>query len=423
MKNFAVLTLTLFLIACQTTEVRDESTLANLSSKLSNETGISQQRLQRIAPVMQSYIDSEKLMGISTLVAHKGKIVHWDIRGMQDKKAAIPMSEDTIYRIYSMTKPITAVAALTLWEQGKFHMDDPISKYLPELADLQVYVSGSGEDMQVEKAKYPIKIIDLFMHTAGFSYGFSDNEVDKRYQAMFARTDITREEILAEIATLPLNHHPGTQWHYGINTDIIGFLVEKLSGRKLGDYMQEVVFDPLGMNDTSFYVPEAKLSRLSKIYTADQKTGKTIHFDNEPLGDYKSDPDIHYGGAGLVSTMADYLKFAQMMLNGGELNGSRILGRKTVEYLTSNHLSEDLIPFSSQAPGEGYALAMSVTVDANKVGYMSSDGNYGWGGLASTYFRVDPKEQLIIIGMSQFIPSGFHAYQNDLRNLVYQALE
>jgi CubicO group peptidase (beta-lactamase class C family) len=406
------------LMACQSTVVDAKNTASAAES-----VGFSSERLDRIAPVMQGYIDQGKLAGTLTLVAKDGKIVYLNAQGMQDKEASIPMSEDTIFRIYSMSKPVTAVAAMTLWEQGKFHMFDPISKYLPEFAKMKVYVSGSGDDMVLEDAKSPIRIIDLFMHTSGLSYFFTDSEVDKLYQQMLSKPDeLNRSNILSKMAALPLVHQPGTAWNYGVSTDIIGFLVEKLSGKKLGEYMQETIFSPLGMNDTSFYVAADKVSRLSQIYTADRKTGKTIVMENELLGDFKSDPEIHNAGGGLTSTMQDYFTFAQMMLNGGEINGVRILGRKTVEYMTSNHLPKHLVPFANDAQGEGYGLAMSVTVDPGMAGFMSSKGNFGWGGMASTYFRVDPVEKIILISMAQFIPIGFHRYHDDFRNIVYQAL-
>jgi CubicO group peptidase (beta-lactamase class C family) len=412
-------------ILCMFTLVACQSTVAEMPAvpKTAESVGFSSERLDRIAPVMQSYIDQGKLAGTLTLVARNGKIAYLNAQGMQDKKAGTPMSEDTIFRIYSMSKPVTAVAAMTLWEQGKFHMHDPIAKYLPEFANMKVYVSGSGDSLVTEDAKTPIRIIDLFMHTSGLSYGFTGSEVDKMYQQLFSKPDeISRDNILTKIAAIPLVHEPGSAWNYGVSTDVIGFLVEKLSGKKLGEYMQETIFTPLGMKDTGFYVSTDKVARLSQIYTANPKTGQTIVMQNEPLGNYKSDPEIHNAGGGLVSTMQDYFTFAQMMLNGGEINGVRILGRKTVDYLSSNHLPENLIPFAQDAKGEGYGLAMSVTVDPGMSGFMSSKGNYGWGGAASTYFRVDPVENIVMISMAQFIPMGFHRYHDDFRNLVYQAL-
>ena len=384
--------------------------------------GMSTARLARVDSVMNQYISEGKLAGTLTLVARNSEIVQLSANGYQDRESKTPMSEDTIFRIYSMTKPITAVAAMTLWEQGRFHMNDPIDKYIPELANLKVYVSGSGDDLVVEDAKGPIRIIDLFMHTAGFSYGFTGSEVDKMYRESQSRTyNAPIETMLEEIAKLPLNHQPGTQWNYGINTDIIGFLVERLTGKKLGEYMQEVIFDPLQMNDTGFHVKPESIERFAQIYGPNDK-GQTVVVEQEPLGDYLTDPVTHNGGGGLTSTIGDYFKFTQMLLNGGELNGVRILGRKTVEYLSSNHLPANMIPYQPDATGEGYGLAMSVTVDQSQVKFMSSTGNYGWGGAASTYFRIDPKENLIMISMTQFLPIGFHAYHDDFRNLVYQSL-
>ncbi|MFC3123364.1 serine hydrolase domain-containing protein [Agaribacter flavus] len=384
--------------------------------------GFSVQRLSRIDDVMQRYIQADKLVGTLSLVARNGEVVHLSANGMRDREAELPMTEDTIFRIYSMTKPITAVAALTLWEQGLFHMNDPIEKHLPELKNLKVYVSGEGENMVVEDAESLVTIKQLFLHTAGFSYGFTQSPVDKLYQEAFSKlTNTSSTQALETMASLPLNHQPGTKWHYGINTDIIGLLVERLTNKKLGEYMQEVIFTPLNMNDTGFYVKQENLTRFAQLYSPGDK-GQTVVNENGMLGSFTTDPAVHNGGGGLTSTIGDYYKFTQMLLNGGELNGTRILGRKTVQYLRSNHLPDDLIPFAPDAKGEGYGLAMSVTVDEDQVNFMSSTGNFGWGGAASTYFRIDPKENMIMISMTQFLPMGFHPYHDDFRNAVYQAL-
>lgn len=404
-------------IACQSTTVKQ--TKVGFTPE---ELGFSSKRLERIAPALEKYINEGKLAGIATLIAKNGKIVHLNVQGKQDIVSGTALSEESIFRIYSMTKPITTVAALTLWEQGKFHMQDPISKYLPEFKNMKVYISGSGDTIVTEDAKQPIRIIDLFMHTSGLSYGFSNSEVDKLYQKALAKSKATNSyELIADLAKLPLNHQPGTAWNYGFSTDVIGVLIEKLSGKKLGVYMQEHIFTPLNMQDTGFHVTADKAHRFSQVYTAD-KQGKTILMGNEPLGDFLKNPNIHNGGGGLTSTIGNYYTFAQMLLNGGHLNGVRILGRKTVEYMRTNHMPKHLLPYSKNARGEGYGLAMSVTMDPNKLGFMSSKGNYGWSGMASTYFRIDPIENIIIISMAQFIPIGFHAYHDDFRNLAYQAL-
>lgn len=431
MKATLVLLLTFFVSACAATSPNLSKAPSQSATPPPPEKGmlyqdvkqgLSLQRLKRVNLVMDNYVAQKQLAGTLTLVARNGEVVHLEASGDKNRETQSPMTEDAIFRIYSMTKPITAVAALTLWEQGKFHMNDPIEKFLPELKDMNVYVSGKGESMVVEKAKSKIRIIDLFMHTAGFSYGFTGSEVDNMYRELFARSaQSDSQTLLKDLAKLPLNHQPGTKWHYGVNTDIIGFLVERISGQKLGDYMQNVIFNPLEMNDTAFFVDPSKASRLAQVYGPNDK-GQTVPLEQVPLGDFMSDPIIHNGGGGLTSTIGDYYKFAQMLLNGGELNGKRILGRKTVEYLSTNHLPANLIPYSPNSPGEGYGLAMSVTVDEGQVTYMSSTGNYGWGGAASTYFRIDPSEKMIIIAMAQFMPNGFYGYQNDFRNLVYQAL-
>lgn len=417
MKLLLVLLLILPLSACQATTDKNTPQVAQ-----NIQQGLSIDRLSRIEPAMQQYIDSKRLAGVMTLVARNGEIVHWKTQGDQDREQQIPLAKDSIFRIYSMSKPITAVAALTLWEKGMFHMHDPIDKYLPELKNLKVYVSGAGEDMVLEDAKYPIRIIDLFTHTAGFSYGFTNSEVDKMYQALFAKGPAkSTSDSLKMIATLPLNHQPGTAWHYGVNTDIIGFLVERLSGQKLGEYMQAEIFSPLGMLDTGFSVAPEKLNRFAQVYTVG-KQGQTIVMENEPLGDFMSDPAVHNAGGGLTSTMQDYFTFAQMLLNGGEYNGVRILGRKTVEYMRTNHLPENMIPFNPESTGEGYGLAVSVMVDPGQSRFMSSEGGFGWSGAASTFMRIDPKENMVMISMAQFIPIGFHSYHHDFRNMVYQAL-
>ena len=428
MKLFTFLTLVLFLSACNATHPITANKAATPPPPEVGMTspdlkqGFSLSRLKRINTVMAKYVEEKKLAGTLTLVARNGEIVHLAAEGNRDRETQTAMTEDTIFRIYSMSKPITAVAAMTLWEQGMFHMNDPIEKYLPELVNLKVYVSGSGDSMVLEDAKTKIRIIDLFMHTAGFSYGFTDSEVDKMYRELFANSaKSSSNRMLIELAKLPLNHQPGTQWHYGVNIDIIGFLVERLSGKKLGEYMQETIFTPLQMQDTGFFVAPSKVSRFAQIYGLGDK-GQTVIVEKEPLGDFLSDPLLHYAGAGLTSTIGDYYKFAQMLLNSGEYKGQRILGRKTVEYLTTNHLPSNLVPYSGDASGKGYALSMSVTVDENQVQFMSSNGTYGWGGAASTFFRIDPSENMIMISMTQFLPIGFHAYHNDFRNLVYQAL-
>ncbi|MBU3018408.1 beta-lactamase family protein [Paraglaciecola agarilytica] len=410
------------LLACAASALLAQSALADIRTTNPKKVGMSKARLERIEPAMQAFVDEQKLAGTLTLVARKGKVVHVEGVGYRDREAKAPMSEDTIFRIYSMTKPITAVAALTLWEQGKFQMDDPVSKYLPELANLKVYAGMDGENMVLEDTSKVMTIKQLFTHTAGFSYGFTQSPVDKLYQqsALFSG-QIKRQDLLKEVAKLPLNHQPGSKWNYSIGTDIIGILVERLSGQTLGAYFEQHIFEPLEMDDTGFYVPKDKQDRLAQIYVINQQ-GQTVPMENEPLGDYLSAPEIESGGGGLVSTIKDYYTFTQMLLNGGEYQGTRILGRKTVEYMRTNHLPASLIPFEPTSTGEGYGLAMSVTVDEQGANTMGSTGDYGWAGAASTYFRIDPKEQMIVISMTQLMPSSYFSYNKDFKNIAYQAL-
>ncbi|GAC08544.1 serine hydrolase domain-containing protein [Paraglaciecola chathamensis] len=410
------------LLACAASALLAQSALADIRTTNPKKVGMSKARLERIEPAMQAFVDEQKLAGTLTLVARKGKVVHVEGVGYRDREAKAPMSEDTIFRIYSMTKPITAVAALTLWEQGKFQMNDPVSKYLPELANLKVYAGMDGENMVLEDTSKVMTIKQLFTHTAGFSYGFTQSPVDKLYQqsALFSG-QIKRQDLLKEVAKLPLNHQPGSKWNYSIGTDIIGILVERLSGQTLGAYFEQHIFEPLEMDDTGFYVPEDKQNRLAQIYVINQQ-GQTVPMENEPLGDYLSAPEIESGGGGLVSTIEDYYTFTQMLLNGGEYQGKRILGRKTVEYMRTNHLPTSLIPFEPSSTGEGYGLAMSVTVDEQGANTMGSAGDYGWAGAASTYFRIDPKEQMIVISMTQVMPSSYFSYNKDFKNIAYQAL-
>ncbi len=411
-----------FLLACVTSILLAHNAFADIRTTNPKRVGMSEARLERIEPAMQAFVDEQKLAGTLTLVARKGKVVHLEGVGFRDREAKTPMTEDTIFRIYSMTKPITAVAALTLWEQGQFQMDDPVSKYLPELANLKVFAGMDGENMVLEDTNKVMTIKQLFTHSAGFSYGFSQSPVDKLYQqsALFSG-ETKREDLLKEVAKLPLNHQPGTKWNYSIGTDIIGVLVERLSGQTLGEYFEQHIFKPLKMTDTGFYVPKSKQDRLAQIYVINQQ-GQTVPMENEPLGDYLSAPEIESGGGGLVSTIEDYYTFTQMLLNGGEYKGERILGRKTVEYMRTNHLPADLIPFEPSSTGEGYGLAMSVTVDEQGANTMGSKGDYGWAGAASTYFRIDPEEQMIVIAMTQLMPSSFFSYNKDFKNMAYQAL-
>jgi len=398
-----------------------------------DEVGFSPKRLERINHGMQRYIDQKLIAGIVTLVARRGSVVHFEKFGWQDIEANKPMELDTIFRIYSMTKPITSVALMMLYENGLLRLTDPVTKFLPEFEKVKVYVDeGELADLTRE-----ITIHDLLTHTAGLSYGdYQDTPVDELYrqadffrvvdtiQALIFRVDITNQGLTRRIAELPLVHQPGEVWRYSVATDVVGYLVEVISDMPLADFFDEKIFQPLGMKDTAFCVPPQKIDRFATAYGLTEKDALAV-VDTPTGSDYTKEVRLHAGGQGLVSTAADYLRFAQFVLNKGELDGVRLLGRKTIELMTINHLRLALLPMEmggEQMPGFGFGLGFSVMMDVAQSGMMGSVGLHGWGGWANTHFWVDPQEHLIGILMLQYLSSGTHPIRNDFRTLVYQAL-
>jgi CubicO group peptidase (beta-lactamase class C family) len=386
------------------------------------EVGFSAERLERINIGMQRYIDQKLIAGIVTLVARRGRVVHFERFGMQDIEVPRPMELDTILRIYSMTKPITSVALMMLYEQSLFHLNDPVSKFIPEFKKTKVLVAdGELADLTRE-----ITIRDLLTHTAGLSYGDEEDfPVDELYrQADLFGAGITLEEMVHRLTGLPLVHQPGEVWRYSVATDVVGYLVEVISDMPFADFLDAKILQPLGMKNTAFFVPATKKERFAEVY-GQTKKGHLEVLDVATAGDYSETVRLHSGGHGLVSTAADYLRFAQMVLNGGELDGVRLLGPKTVKLMTTNHLPPALLPIAmgeEQMPGFGFGLGFSVLIDAAQAGIMASVGTHGWGGWASTMFWIDAQEQLIGILMLQYIPSGTYPIREDFRTLVYQAL-
>jgi len=387
--------------------------------------GFSSERLLRIHRLMNRYVESGKLAGMVTCVARCGQVVHCETFGNQNLETKTPMSQDSIFRIYSMTKPIASVALMMLYEEGLFNLTDAVSQYIPAFKDVKVW----GEDGAMESPIRPMTVQDLLRHTAGLSYGGyaeSQSPVDKLYdEADLFNPKITNAELTNRVASLPLMFHPGGKWHYSVSTDVVGYLAEVLSGKPLADFMQEKIFDPLGMVDTAFHIDPSKLSRFCTLY------GKTPDSDFGVLdlpGSSEHLPPValHSGGAGLVSTTADYLQFSQCILNKGELNGVRLLGPKTVALMTCNHLPAVLLPiaFEGTEPmlGMGFGLGFSVMLDTAQTGMMGSVGDHGWGGYAETFFWIDPKEDMIAILMSQYLPSQTYPIRKEFRTSVYQAL-
>ena len=391
----------------------------------SDATGFSAERLSRINHLMNRYVDSGKLAGIVTCVMRGGLVAHFDTFGYQNLETKIPMSRDSIFRIYSMTKPITSMALMMLYEESLFNLTDAVSQYIPAFKDVKVW----GADGALETPLRPITIQDLLRHTAGLSYGgYADSHspVDKLYdEADLFNSKLTNAEVISRLASLPLMFHPGTKWHYSMATDVVGYLVEVLSGMSLADFLEEKIFSLLGMVDTAFEIDPAKLGQFCALY------GKTHDSDFAVLdlpdsSVYLPPVTLHSGGAGLVSTTDDYLRFAQCILNNGELDGVRLLGPKTIALMTCNHLPLDLLPiaFEGTEPmlGMGFGLGFSVMLDAAQTGVMGSVGDHGWGGYAETFFWIDPREELIAILMTQYLPSQTYPIRKEFRTAVYQAL-
>jgi CubicO group peptidase (beta-lactamase class C family) len=390
------------------------------------EVGFSASRLSRIGTWMQGYIDQNKLAGTIAMVARRGQVAYLKRFGIMDLEAAKPMQFDTIFRIYSMTKPITSVALMMLYEEGRFQLHDPVSKFIPEFADVKVFAGATEEGFGVTELEREITIWHLLTHTAGLTYDFfEDSPVDAMYrEADLHQPDRTAEEVVHEIVQLPLVHQPGTAWRYSMATDVLGYLIEVISGMTLDVVFGEKILKPLGMEDTDFYVPEAKLDRFAAEYGPTENGGMEL-LDAPATSQYTKPPRFLSGGAGLVSTASDYMRFTQMLLNGGELEGTRLLGRKTVELMTINHLPDELIPIQVQPHtlhGCGFGLGFRVLVSLAQAGRLGSEGEFGWGGGASTSFFVDPKEQLIGLLLTQLVPSRYYPIRNEFKVLVYQAL-
>lgn len=402
--------------------------------------GFSAQRLARVDALLQRYVESGRLAGTLGLVYRKGEIAYCNTFGQRDREAGLPMTEDTIFRIYSMTKPITAVAALMLYEQGHFLLDDPLSKYLPEFADVQVHVGDRFDGLVLAPPERPIHVKDIFTHTAGLSYGwFRDSTVEDLYRkSARKRQEVTLAEMVTELAKLPLVSHPGTRWRYSLATDVLGRLVEVLSSQSLDEFFQQEIFKPLGMHETAFHVPAEAVDRFAACYSPpggfsgfgaspQEEDGESqIKLMEAPQESrFTKPPTFFSGGGGLISTTADYLRFAQMLLNGGVLDGQRLLGPKTVELMRANHLPPALMPIgigSGSQPGYGFGLGVSVLVDVAASGAPGSPGIFGWGGAATTQFWIDPQEEMLGIFMTQFMPSGHYPVTREFRVAVYQAL-
>lgn len=396
--------------------------------------GFSTSRLTRIRPYMQRYIDQGITAGIISLVSRCGEVVHLDVAGQMDIEANKPMQEDAIFRIYSMTKPITSAAVIMLLEEGLIRLFDPISDYLPEFKTMRVLTRRSETPAELEDARRPITIRDLLTHTAGLSYGFTENDyLDLRYRKEVWKEgedepDVTTETMVKRIAQLPLAFQPGTAFNYSMSIDVLGYLVQIVSGKSFDVFLRERIFEPLSMPDTDFWVPPDKVDRFAKVYGPKQVDGKPDFsqiVDIEPVdkSHYYNPVQFHSGGGGLVSTTADYLRFCTMILNGGVLDGVRLLGRKSVELMRMNHLPDGVFLDNNPASGFGFGLGGSVLLNPAQAQIPGTAGTWGWGGAANTKFWIDFEEQVIAILMLQYMPNDIYPLESDFRSLVYQALE
>ncbi|RMJ05438.1 Esterase EstB [Marinobacter litoralis] len=396
-------------------------------------SGLSIDTLERITRHFdERYIQPGKLPGAVTLVARHGKVVWAQAQGLMDVERNRPMQRDTLFRIYSMTKPVTSIAMMQLYEQGKFLLNDPVHKYIPSWRKMRVYKGGSYPDFETEPAAKAMTIRDLMTHTSGLTYGFTERtEVDAAYRKLKldGSSILTLEKLVDRLAELPLEFSPGTAWNYSVSTDVLGYLVELLSGQSLDNYFDEHIFQPLGMTDTGFHVRPEQQHRFAACYL--YQPGDTMKLQDDPeRSKYLKHPRFLSGGGGLVSTIDDYHKFAQALCQGGEYQGQRIIGRKTLEFMRRNHLSDnkDLPALSvggfSETPyqGSGFGLGFSVKTDVAASHTVGSEGEFGWGGLASTSFFIDPKEDLVVIFMTQLMPSSSYPIRQELRALVYGAM-
>jgi CubicO group peptidase (beta-lactamase class C family) len=409
--------------------------VAELTTEIDpGEVGMSADRLDRIDRHFARYVDDGRLAGWLAVVTRRGKIVHVGMRGQRDAEAGLPVAADTLWRIYSMTKPITSVAAMMLVEEGRLELTDPISRFIPEFGATRVYVKGSALKPFTVPATEPIRLWHLLTHTSGLTYGFHHaHPVDEIYRRAGYEWGVPRDTDLAAAcaawAGFPLVFQPGAEWNYSVSTDVLGRVVEVASGQSLDEFFAERIFGPLGMTETTFSAPEQDADRLAALYSPNPETGQFARNDLMGAAALRK-PTCLSGGGGLVSSAADYHRFTQMLLRGGELDGQRLLGDRTVAYMAQNHLpgGADLEqigrPLFAESPmtGMGFGLGFSVVQDPAASKILSSPGEFAWGGAASTAFWVDPVEDLTAMFFTQLLPSSTHPVRSQLRTLVYQAV-
>ena len=398
-----------------------------------DDLGIDPARFAHLDSVLHRYVDEGHLPGVQTAVARRGQVVHRDCYGATDVASGTPVKPDTIYRIYSMTKPITSVALMMLFEEGHFLLDDPVERWIPELADLRVWVGGTAVSPETRPAAAPITVHQLLTHTAGLTYGFQHvHPVDEMYRQVdvgdFTVPTYDLDEMMARLGELPLLYEPGTRWGYSVATDVCGALIERISGERLDVHLERRVLGPLGMVDTRFHAPADDAERCSVLYAT--LPGGEPRLPVLPAEAMTAAPTLLSGGGGLVGTTDDYLRFCHLLLGGGELDGVRLLSPRTLALMTRNHLpgGRDLnsmgqATFSeTEMAGMGFGLGFSVLLDGVANRTTASEGAFAWGGAASTAFWVDPVAEVCVVFMTQLLPSGTHPIRKHLQTGVYQAL-
>ncbi|MBV1915619.1 MAG: beta-lactamase family protein [Pseudomonadales bacterium] len=398
------------------------------------QVGMNSERLARISKHLTShYIDPGKIAGCTTLVARKGKVCYLEALGQADRERKTVMKEDTLVRMYSMTKPITSVAIMMLFEQGRLALTDPVHRSIPEFKKLRVYETGSYPAFMSSPPTRPMNIKDLLTHTSGLTYDFMRaTNVDYTYRKMkiatWAEGDTT-ETLIDKLVQVPLEFNPGERWNYSVSTDVLGRVVEVITGMPLRDYFKQFIFSPLGMTETGFEIDKDKTDRFAACYQYDPQ-GKPA-LQDDPLNSAFADRTFDSGGGGLVSTISDYYKFCSMLLNGGELDGVRILGPRTVEYMTQNHLpgNVDMAEFATGKfseegyAGIGFGLGFAVKMDPVKNSNLGSEGEFYWSGAASTLFWIDPKEEMIVIFLTQLMGNTAYEFRRELQAIICSSIE
>lgn len=384
------------------------------------DVGMSTERLAYMKSYFQGLLDDEETGGFQILVSRRGKVVIYENLGMANVEEDIPVTDETLFRIYSMTKPVVGVAMMMLYEEGQYSLADPLSKHIPEFAELRVYAGEDDEgNMTLEPMEREPTIHDLLQHTAGFAYGiFGDTAVDKQYREKgILDSDQTMQDFIDKLASIPLLFQPGARWNYSVAVDIQGYLIEKWTGMELGEFLQDRIFDPLGMDQTMGWVPPEQAGLLANVYTHGED-GVRSEFEGDLHVNHFRAPAAFSGGGQLISTGDDYWRFCQMLLNGGEFEGTRYLSPLTIEMMSSNRLKEP----ASLPNGAGFGLNFGVTVDNTKGNYPTSNGEYYWGGLASTVFWIDPEQEMVAIMMTQYLPYNGEFYRDLFHRLVRAAI-